>query len=211
MTFASTITSWSSRSSVARGVECLVEHDDLRPEPPPSSSVTIAILPRREVCDAQRRDDAGDEHRLLPRLQARRAAGGRAGASSGANAAYGMPRQVEPERGLLVREPLGLGPLARRDEREPGLLARIAEQRHLRGRAPPPSPPRSSATPTDAKSVARRGSIASNAPPRTSASTARRLTCALVDAPAEIEEVAERAARVARARRSPRSPARRCP
>ena len=107
--FASTITSWSSRSS-ARAASKVSLNTTTSACAAPSSSVTNAILPRRPFWIAQRGDDAGDQHRLL------RAA---ASAASGVRdqrrelrgvARVRMPGQVEAERRLLVRQPLALGP-----------------------------------------------------------------------------------------------------
>ena len=55
------------------------------------------------------------------------------GASSGGVRGERMPGQVEAERRLLVREALGVGPVARRHERDRGPRRFLAEQRHLRG------------------------------------------------------------------------------
>ena len=192
------MTSWSSRSSARDRIERLVVDHHL--------GAALAVVERHERhlaaaarLHAQRRDDAGDQHAVVPCGCSVASDVRTIGASSAGVRGERMARQVEAERHLLLRQALGFAstrasqPVARRRA-----AAFLAEQRHLRRRRLRARSPASSATPTDASSddapridrVERAGADQrlDDAP----------VDDALVDAAAEVEQVGERAARLAR-------------
>ncbi len=109
-----------------------------------------------------------------------------------------MPGQVEADRGFLVLQPLGVGPVARGDEADGRVVRRLfAEQRDLRrvGRRALGGLER------DADRRQQRGAARLDRVERAGAHQrfhGAPVDRALVDAPAEIEEIAKRAARRAR-------------
>jgi hypothetical protein len=104
-----------------------------------------------------------------------------------------VPGQVEAERRLFVGEPLGLGPIARRDQRERRALLLFAEQRHLRGgRFRLVRLGQRDADRSEERRAARVDRVERAAADQRFDRAA--IDDALVDAPAEIAQVAERAA-----------------
>ena len=167
-------------------------------EPWPSSSVTNAILPRRLACTRSCVTMPATSTRSCARreVRERRARERRELRGVGRRTDGPTGRSRAPPSRASAARPRVHSRVATSDAARPARV--LAEERHLRARWRCARSAASSAMPTDASSAARRGSIASNAPARTSASTARRLTTRLSTRRQKSNRSRERPARVAR-------------